>query len=215
VVHRTALFAILLSLAFLPSPGRHVRAQDPAPLVLSGDVQIVSGPNRTLVVLVDQDDADHLVDGLVDFAFRLQGALSLTFAGRATVTYVSNHVSVAADDGTGWLFMVAGRTTVAQEHEALLPQYEVLGLSRFWGADVHTTPSALATRLLSGASCARGTVDGIPPCDSCQAGGPGFTSCSIPCGGGTCGAECADNQFACCNCPLGCGCCPRINGRQP
>jgi hypothetical protein len=128
---------------------------------------------------------------------------------------VSNRVSVVTDDGTGWVFTVAGRTTVAQEGEAMLPQFEVLGLSRFWGMEVHTTPSEVAARLLLGASCARGSTDGTLPCDSCQVGGPGVTSCSIPCGEGSCGAECADDQFACCNCPMGCGCCPRINGRHP
>jgi hypothetical protein len=215
VALRGALVAVVLALTLFPisSHSRSLHQDQPA-LALSGRVDMVTGPNHTLLILVDQDTAAQPTDALVDLAFRLQRAPSVTFTGYATVTYVKNRVSVIVDNQTGWVFTVAGRIAPAVEAEAFLPHYEVLGLSRFWGMSVNATPAVIAAQLLSGGSCGQTPTSVGPKCGSCEVGGPEWTSCSMPCGEGTCEAHCADNQFACCNCPFGCGCCPVIQ-QQP
>jgi hypothetical protein len=216
VVLRSVFVATVLGLTLFPTSRRPVSpAQDLPPVALWGRVDLVSGPNHTLLVLVDQGTPDSPPDGLVDLAFRLQHAPSVTFSGYATVAAVKNRVSVMVDDQIGWVFTVAGRTAPVLAAEVFLPHYDVLGLSRFWGTTVNLPPTALALQLLSGGTCGLGGSDGGVRCDSCEVGGPGFTSCSMPCGGGTCWAECADNQYACCNCPMGCGCCGKPSGGLP
>jgi hypothetical protein len=210
MARRVLRLALVLGLALCPAGGRSSASpQDPPPFVVWGRVDVVSGPNQTLLILVDQETGDHPADGVVDLAFRLQQAPAVTFSGHATVTYVKNRVAIAVTDQVGWLFTVAGRVAQAVPSDGVLREYEVLGLSRFWGQSVQTTPAVLAERLLSrfcGADPL--TAGGSPLCEECEVGGPGVRSCSIDCGDDSCGADCADNQFACCNCPLGCACCP-------
>jgi len=215
VAARLTLLLVLSGFLLYPVAGGSVQdaLAPPARIVLSGQVDVVPGPGQTLLVLVDRDSEDRPADGLVDLAFRLQQAPPLAFSGRATVTYVSNRVTIAAGDGAGWVFTVAGRIAASGEADAAYPHFAVVGLSRSWGPSVHATVSQATARLLAG-GCGVPTVDGggDPLCEACQAGGRGAQACSVTCDEGLCAAECSADFFACCNCSLGCGCCPTKEG---
>jgi len=191
--------------------------QSPAPsLTLTGQVDIAMGPDGKLLVLVDEATASQPSDGLVEHAFRLQGAEPLAYSGHATVTYTRGRLTVQMSETSGWVFSVAGRALPAPD--AGLTAYSVDGMAHSWGEAVHTSPATLFSTFSAG-SCSKTTTssvsagamlasEGDPACKNCQAGGPGASGCSIDCdGGSSCDADCGSDSFACCSCPMSCGCC--------
>jgi hypothetical protein len=120
--------------------------QTPAPsLTVSGQVDIAMGPDGKLMVLVDEATASQPSDGLVEHAFRLQGADSLTYSGQATVTYTRGRLTVQMAADTGWVFSVAGRTLPPPDPG--LTAYTVGGIAHAWGEAVHTSPATLFSTL--------------------------------------------------------------------
>ncbi len=212
LVKRRYAAAALLVLLLLAGVRMAVGVQDPPPtLVVTGHVDIGTGADGRLLLLVDGVAPHQPADGLVDHAFRLQNAPFVNYSGPATVTYVRGRVTVQVGSKSGWAFTVIGRPLPPPD-DSLVP-YAVSGISHMWGAAVHQAPDVVFANLSSG-TCSSTTVDAgslsagdDPACKDCQTGGPGVQGCSMDCGGSSCSADCADYQYACCNCPTGCGCC--------
>ncbi len=196
----------------------------PVPSVTyTGQVDIAMGPDGRLLVLVDEGTASKPGDGLVEQAFRVQGAPSLAYSGTAMVTQTRGRLAVHIGADAGWVFNIAGRDLPPPD--LALTAYTVSGISHLSGDAIHQSPATLFSTLSSG-SCSpvgaqptstfAGTIalaDGDLDCRNCQAGGPGLQSCSINCGGGSsCDADCDADSFACCSCPFACGCCSTKEG---
>lgn len=190
-------------------------------LTLTGQVDIAMGPDGKLLVLVDEATAHQPGDGLVEHAFRLQGADSLAYSGHAIVVYIRGRLIVQMSETTGWVFSVAGR--VLPPPDPGFSAYTINGIAHSWGEAIHMSPAALFSTFAA-AACSKTTTsspsggvilasEGDPGCKNCQAGGPGVSGCSINCGGGSsCESDCDADSFACCNCPAGCGCCSNQEG---
>jgi hypothetical protein len=191
--------------------------QSPAPsLTLTGQVDIAMGPDGKLLVLVDEATASQPSDGLVEHAFRLQGAESLAYSGHAIVTYTRGRLIVQMSETAGWAFSVAGRTLPPPDPG--LTVYTISGIAHLWGEAVHTSPATLFSTFSAG-TCSKTTFNSLSGgamlaaeadggCKDCQAGGPGASGCSIDCdGGASCEADCGSDSYACCNCQGACGCC--------
>jgi hypothetical protein len=186
----------------------------PQTLTFTGQVDIAMGPDGKLLVLIDEGTATQPNDGLVDQVFRLQEAPSLTYSGQATVTSVRGRLTVQIAPNSGWIFNIAGRALPPPD--LALTAYDVQGIARMWGDDIHKSPATLFSTLSSG-TCSKATSqaggalaqsESGPNCRDCQAGGPGSSGCTIDCGGGSsCEADCPSDSFACCSCPHSCGCC--------
>ncbi len=194
--------------------------QTPAPSVtFTGQVDIAMGPDGKLLVLVDEATAGQPSDGLVDHAFRLQGADSFAYSGHATVIYTRGRLTVQLTESSGWVFTVSGRTLPPPDPG--LTAYTIDGIAHSWGETIHTSPATLFSTLSSG-SCSKSTSQADatlsmsqadPGCKSCEAGGPGASGCSINCSGGSsCEADCGPDSFACCSCNGICGCCSNREG---
>ncbi len=188
-----------------------VPRDEAASLVLKGQVTIAPGPDGRLLVLIDSDTGTGTRDGLVEHAFRLQGAPSLTYSGRGTITYVRNRVTVKIDRAAGWAFTVTGWPMPPPD--PVVAAFDVTGLAHLWGANIHQPASALFSTLLA-TSCSRTASAGTAPlatfgavdCLNCTNGGPGVGGCTIDCSLGACEANCGAGSYACCTCG-NCGCC--------
>jgi hypothetical protein len=186
--------------------------QEPPPtLVLTGHVDVATGADGKLLVLIDLDTPTQPADRVVDHVFRLQNAALVNYSGEATVTYVRGRLTVQVGTDSGWAFTVTGRPLPPPDTP--LVDYKVSGIAHMWGAAIRQSPETLFSTL-SLSSCTKtagGTLSGgggDPSCKNCQTGGPGVQGCSMNCGGGnSCSADCDEDLYACCNCPSGCGCC--------
>ena len=194
--------------------------QDPSPSQeFTGHVDIATGPDGRLLVLIDVETSSQLSDGLVDQVFRFQEAPALTYSGPATVTYVKNRVTVQVTPESGWVFTVAGWPMPPAD--TAFTEYHVKGIARLWGDAIHKSAATLFATL-SSSTCSKTTLQGggglpasagDPSCKNCQTGGPGVSGCSMSCSdGSSCSADCDDTTFACCNCPSACGCCSNSEG---
>jgi len=183
-------------------------------LTVAGQVDIAMGPDGKLLVLVDEATAGQPSDGLVDHAFRLQGADALAYSGHATVTYTRGRLVVQMSETAGWAMSVAGRTLPPVDPG--ITAYTVSGIAHQWGHAVETSPATLFSTFAA-ASCSKTTtsssaggmmLESEGGCKDCEAGGPGASGCSINCeGGASCEADCGSDSYACCNCQGACGCC--------
>jgi hypothetical protein len=171
------------------------------------------GPDGKLLVLVDEATASQPSDGLVEHAFRLQGAEPLAYSGHATVIHTRGRLTVQIAEDTGWVFTVAGRTLPPPDPG--FTAYTINGIAHQWGEAVHASPATLFSTFAA-ASCSKTTASSsiIQPllapagdCKNCEAGGLGASGCSIECGRSSCEADCGPDSFACCNCTGYCGCC--------
>jgi hypothetical protein len=205
----------LVVLLFVLGVGAAIGLQEPPPpTVFTGHVDIGTGADGKLLILIDIDTAGQPADGLVDQVFRLQSAAFVNYSGPATVTYVRGRVTVQMSPTGGWVFTVIGRQLPPPDSG--LTAYQVSGIVRMWGSTVHQSPTTLFATL-SSTNCSKTSslaasslnVDsGDPSCKKCQTGGPGVMGCSMDCGGGSsCSADCDSDTYACCSCSSGCGCC--------
>jgi hypothetical protein len=194
--------------------------QDPSPSQeFTGHVDIATGPDGRLLVLIDVETSSQSSDGLVDQVFRFQEAPALTYSGPATVTYVKNRVTVQVAQESGWVFTVGGWPMPPAD--TAFTEYHVKGIARLWGDTIHKSAVTLFATL-SAVKCSKpagkgfsplSADDGGPACKNCQTGGPGVSGCSMSCSdGSSCSADCDDTTFACCNCPSACGCCSNKEG---
>ncbi len=186
--------------------------EQPRSLVLTGRIDIGMGADGRLLLLVDIDSGTQPADGLVEHAFRLQGAPALTYSGPGTVTYIRNRVTVRVADSDGWVFTVTGWPM--SPPDSALTAYGISGLAHMWGASIHEPADMLFTTLpsttCSAASSLGVTIQGgtgDPNCQNCTSGGQGVSSCSIDCTNSLCEANCMNGSYACCTCGGYCGCC--------
>lgn len=193
--------------------------QDPSPSQeFTGHIDIATGPDGRLLVLIDVETSSQPSDGLVDQVFRFQEAPALTYSGPATVTYVKNRVTVQVAPESGWVFTVGGWPMPPAD--TAFTEYHVKGIARLWGDTIHKSAVTLFATL-SSTTCSRpaslfGALSAEstePGCGNCATGGPGVSGCSMSCSDGSkCSADCDDTTFACCNCGGTCGCCPNKEG---
>ena len=169
---------------------------------------IDGGRETHFVVLLDEAHESLVPDGRTDRTFRLQALggslddLDLSFP-TARVEWSSGTVSVSGP---------TGRTVELTIHEgasSLSPSVQSVtgyGLSHTVGWDF-----PLPDETFSDAEYFE--VFGSMDSSDCDSGGPLATGCSIGCGPGlSCGVDCAELSYACCNCnetgPPSCECVP-------
>jgi hypothetical protein len=184
-------------------------------VTLTGWVRIATADDqRTTAITVIVGGTLSPEKDVVNRAFRVQHPTPQFFEyeGPATVEYSGKHLLIEGPDHVGWIFVVAGRSPATEVKGLPYPQFEVSGVSQFWGTVVHDTQEAVLVRLLTG-GCARAAGGGN--CDSCAFGGPGESSCSAECGDVGCEATCGAGSHACCSCPGSCACCPDIQAWHP
>jgi hypothetical protein len=181
---------------------------------VAGVVDVATAADSTMtVVSIDMAGRATPVDGLVDYAFRVQhDGQSFSYHGPGQVTFKKGRLVVAVDEVTGWIFSVPGvdaRGAEAGPYAA----YQALGVARFWGPGIHTTFEGVRAALT--ATCSATTLPrlgivsplGLEGCGSCEAGGGNATGCAISCGDIECSVDCPSGMYACCNCPASCRCC--------
>ena len=211
----------MVAFAFLSLAGARAAVGVPQDLSPSreftGHVDIATGEDGRLLMLIDVETSSQSSDGLVDQVFRLQEAPPLTYSGQATVTYVKNRVTVQNAEGGGWVFTVAGWPMPPAETG--LTEYHVLGVARLSGDRIHKSAATLlatlsSTTCSSPASPFFGALSAAsaPGCGKCATGGPGVSGCSVSCSDGRCEADCGADSYACCNCSGTCGCCSSPEG---
>ena len=213
---RYAVAALVVVLALVGVRGAMGVPQPGSPSqVYVGHVDMATGLDGRLLVLIDLDTPGQPGDGLVEQAFRLQGAPALTYSGPATVTYIKNRVTLEVRPGAGWVFTVKGWPMSPPDQT--LTASQVQGITHLWGNDYHQSPATLFSTL-SARTCSSGTTQTFGAlaspssddgCKNCSTGGPGVSGCSSSCSAGSsCSADCDDESYACCSCG-GCGCCSK------
>ena len=172
--------------------GRTGEVSLPAPLVRFGQVDIVSGENLT-TLMIDEQDTGHATDGVVEHAFRLQQAASLAFSGRAAV-----------DERVGWVWD-CGRSNSAGHRERRnvhpLRRCRTCFTSRTMRSTLRRYSSRPVFSLLGAARSAQLPV-AVQVVMSVR---PGSRRAELR----VRRRQVADNRYACCNCPIGCGCCAK------